>query len=97
MAARREDSQCGDPGALISIWWDLDNVAVQHPAHLPLVGRRMLLAVRHHLVPPERRQEPCQLAAYANERTLAGLGGAEAAAAALALVGGRLVRCAVRR
>jgi hypothetical protein len=70
---------------------------VQHPGHLPLVGRRLLLAVQQLLVPLELRHEPCRLTAYANERTLAGLGGAEAAAAALALVGGRLVRCAVRR
>ena len=92
-----EQSDSGIPCSLISIWWDLDNVAVQHPAHLPLVARRLLLAVRQRLVPPDRRQEACQLTAYANERTLAGLGGAEAAAAALGLVGGQLVPRAVRR
>lgn len=88
----------GSPdGSFVSIWWDLDNVTVQHPAHLPLVGRRLQLAVRQHLVPLGRQQEACQLTAYANERTLASLGGAEAAAAALALVGGRLVAVATRK
>ena len=85
------------PASPVSIWWDLDNVTVQHPAHLPLVGRRLQLAVRRHLVPPGRQQEACQLTAYANERTLASLGGAEAAAAALELVGGRLVAVATRK
>lgn len=92
----------------VHILWDLDNIPVAHAAHLPLVGRRLVLAVQRHAGGQQgATQSPtssgaathpaCQLTAYANERTLARLGGADAARSTLALVGAGLVAVPVRK
>lgn len=114
-ASRQPDSPAQAAVAVVQpvgaafIAWDLDNIPVQHAAHLPLVARRLVAAVeRHCLVAGQQQQQqpsypPTQLTAYANERTLArfsgrgGRSGADAAARALALVGGRLVPVKTRR
>lgn len=92
------------PAHSIHILWDLDNISVAHAAHLPLIGRRLMRAVLRHAggrqgaAPPSTAEHPaCQLTAYANERTLARLGGEDAARRALALIGGRLVAVPVRK
>jgi hypothetical protein len=104
----------------VHIFWDLDNIRVCHMGHLPLVARRLLLAVGQLVLPgpgsedggPHSRDVPAaerqqHLTAYANEHTLARLGGRRGAtgshdaqslaARSLALVGGRLVAVPVRR
>lgn len=92
----------------VHILWDLDNIPVAHAAHLPLVGRRLVLAVQRHAGGQQgatpsptssgaATHPACQLTAYANERTLARLGGADAARSALALVGAGLVAVPVRK
>lgn len=92
------------PAHSIHILWDMDNISVAHAAHLPLIGRRLTHAVLRHAggrqgaAPPGTAEHPgCQLTAYANERTLARLGGVGAARRALTLIGARLVAVPVRR
>lgn len=90
------------PASLLFIAWDLDNMPVQHLAHLPLVARRLAAACCQHIHGQPRSRPPplplpCRLTAYANERTLARLEGPGAAERALALVGGRLVAVKTRR
>jgi hypothetical protein len=111
-AAPTNGCQCTPPlrTSSVHILWDLDNIPVAHAMHLPLIGRRLMQAVLRHaggrqgaapqpaagsdVAVPHR---PCQLTAYANERTLARLGGEAAARRALALVGGQLVAVPVRK
>lgn len=88
--------------SLLFIAWDLDNMPVQHLAHLPVVALRLATACCQHLLCQPGSCSPrlpasCRLTAYANQRTLDRLDGPEAAERALALVDGRLVAVETRR
>lgn len=78
------------------VLWDLDNIAVAHAMHLPLIGHRLVQAVARHALSASGNGAT-QLTVYANERTLARLGGPDVARRALALVGGSLISVPVRK